>query len=169
MCPSHRNFRPRGASSSSANAAATRSLFRPAFDVLDVDRDGKISHNDLQSSYGGFCHHETNKGDVIGSMMVAADTNGDGFVEYEEFENVLEMAGGGKSPWGGGLIEEVFRVMDKHDGDGKLSHGDLKCFMEWAGLTVTDQDIDDMIALGGGDRNDGVSFDGFIQILGLES
>ncbi|XP_028753528.1 calcium-binding protein CP1-like [Neltuma alba] len=165
MGPSGRNLRPGCASSSSS--AATNSPLRPAFDVLDVDCDGKISYDDLHSSYNRFCHHDTQKGEVIGWMMTVADTNGDGFVEYEEFERVLEMGGGGKAAWDSGLMmKEVFRVMDKHDGDGKLGHKDLKSFMEWAGIAVTDQDIDDMIALGRGDLNDGVSLDGFIGLLG---
>lgn len=47
-----------------------------AFDILDVDRDGKISHEDLKVFYA-------DAGDeMIGTMM-----NKDGYVEYEEFEN----------------------------------------------------------------------------------
>ncbi|XP_028753571.1 calcium-binding protein CP1-like [Neltuma alba] len=164
MGPSRRNLRSHHHASSSSSAAINEP-FRPAFDVLDVDHDG-ISRNDLQSFYHRFCHEDVDD-DTIGSMMTAADTNKDGFVQYEEFERMLEIAGCGGC--GGGVMKEVFRVMNKHDGDGKLSHKDLKSFMEWAGIAVTDQDIDDMIALGGGgDRSDGVSFDGFMQILNLE-
>ncbi|KAK4257887.1 hypothetical protein QN277_007418 [Acacia crassicarpa] len=166
MCPSGRNLHSHCDSSSSS--AATNPSLRQAFDVLDVNCDGKISHDDLHSFYSRFCYHGTNKGEIIGLMMMVADTNGDGLVEYEEFECVLEMAaGGGKTGWDGGVMKEVFRLMDMHDGDGKLGHYDLKSFMEWAGIPVTDQDIEDMIALGGGDQNGGVDFDGFIGILGL--
>ncbi|XP_054820743.1 calcium-binding protein CP1-like [Prosopis cineraria] len=157
---------------SSSSSAAINTPFRVAFNKIDVDHDGRISHDDLQSFYHRFCHdmddHTKNR-DIIETMMKEADTDHNGFVEYEEFEHVLERAAdGGKSAWGCGVMKEVFRIMDMHDHDDKLSHKDLKSFMEWAGLAVSDQDIDDMIALGGGDQNDGVSFGGFIRILGLE-
>ena len=161
MCPSGRSsvlFR-------GGSASATSDL-RPAFDVLDIDRDGKISRDDLRTFYSGFCSDEGND-DVIGSMMTAADTNKDGFVEYEEFERVLLGNATEKRPLGFGVMEDVFRVMDK-DGDGKLSHEDLKSYMGWAGFAASDEDIKAMIKLGGGDKNGGVSFDGLLRILAVD-
>jgi calmodulin len=57
--------------------------------------------------------------------------------------------------------------MDR-DGDGKLSHEDLKSYMNWAGFAATDEEINAMIKFGGGDQNGGVSFDGLIRILSLD-
>ena len=62
-------------------------------------------------------------------------------------------------------MKDVFKVMDK-DGDGRLSYGDLKSYMDSAGLAVTDDEIKSMIRLAGGDLNDGVSFDGLLKIFG---
>ncbi|KDO39480.1 hypothetical protein CISIN_1g047967mg, partial [Citrus sinensis] len=59
-----------------------------------------------------------------------------------------------------GLMEDVFKVMDK-DGDGRLSHDDLKSYMNCASFAATDDDIEAMIRLGGGDENDGVSSPSF--------
>ena len=161
MCPSGRILRPQNAS---ATAASTD--FRPAFDLLDIDRDGKISLDDLRTFYNGLCGENNTAGyeddDVIGSMMTAADTNKDGFVEYEEFDRVLL-----KRPSSYGVMEDVFRVMDK-DGDGKLSHGDLKSYMSSAGFAASDEDIKAMIKFGGGDENGGVSFDGLLRILAVD-
>ncbi|XVF58824.1 hypothetical protein PTKIN_Ptkin07bG0097200 [Pterospermum kingtungense] len=47
-------------------------------------------------------------------------------------------------------MEDVFKVMDK-DGDGRLSHDDLKSYMNRAGFSATKEDIKAMIRLGGGD------------------
>lgn len=151
MCPSGRTALSHASSG-----------FRPAFDILDADSDGKISHDDLRAFYAG------RKGgdEVIGSMMSVADTNKDGFVEYEEFERVVSAGNGEKIPLGCGAIEEVFKVMDR-DGDGKLSHQDLKSYMAWAGFAATDEDIIAMIKFAGCDQNDGVSFDGLLRILAL--
>ncbi|KAL5065535.1 hypothetical protein RYX36_027272 [Vicia faba] len=157
MCPSGRNLRLQSPTSD----------FRPAFDVLDTDCDGKISREDLRSFYA------TNSGvgvsggdDAIGVMMSVADTNMSGFVEYEEFEKVVSGSDE-KRPLGCGAMEDVFKVMDR-DGDGKVGYQDLKNYMALAGFEASDEDINAMIRFGGGDVNGGVSFDGLIRILAFD-
>ncbi|XP_042047688.1 calcium-binding protein CP1-like [Salvia splendens] len=138
-----------------------KSNLRSAFDVLDADADGRISHADLRAFYGGISGSDD---DVIGSMISAADSNRDGFVEYEEFRRVL---GGGKRRGGvNAAMEEAFRVMDK-DGDGKVGMEDLKVYLEWAGLEARDEDVLAMIRLGGGDESGGVTFEGLLKILAV--
>ena len=61
-------------------------------------------------------------------------------------------------------MEDVFKVMDK-DGDGRLSHDDLKSYMNCASFAATDDDIEAMIRLGGGDENDGVSSPSFSKYV----
>ncbi|XP_024047958.1 probable calcium-binding protein CML10 isoform X1 [Citrus clementina] len=65
-------------------------------------------------------------------------------------------------------MEDVFKVMDK-DGDGRLSHDDLKSYMNCAGFAATDDDIKAMIRLGGEDENDGVSSPSFSKLVGVIS
>lgn len=152
MCPSGTSLTGTGTSSGESTG------FRSAFDVLDADRDGKISRDDLRSFYSAIPSAADES--AIGSMISAADSNHDGFVEYDEFERVLGGAGG--------LMEEMFGVMDK-DGDGKLSHSDLKSYMNSAGFSATDEDIAAMIALAnGGDDRDHVSFQGLLKILAVD-
>ncbi|OWM71094.1 calcium-binding protein CP1-like [Punica granatum] len=164
MCPSTRTLTltPGGATSN----------FKPAFEVLDADRDGKISYDDLSTFCSGFLSSPADADqDIVGMMISVADLDRDGFVEYDEFEHVLEAAQrGAKSSGrvGGGVMEEVFRMMDK-DGDGRLSHGDLRSYMEWAGLEASDEDIKAMIRLGDGDEKNGVSFDGLLKILAVDN
>lgn len=145
-----------------------KSNLRSAFDVLDADGDGRISHADLRAFYGGISGSDDD--DVIGSMISAADSNRNGFVEYEEFEKVV---GGGeerekrmKKKEGVNVMEEAFRVMDK-DGDGKVGVEDLRVYMEWAGLEARDEDVLAMIRLGGGDHSGGVTFEGLLKILSV--
>ncbi|KAK6149460.1 hypothetical protein DH2020_016985 [Rehmannia glutinosa] len=132
------------------------SNLRSAFDVLDVDGDGKISYDDLRTFYGGFSGPDSSDDDVIGSMISAADFNKDGYVEYEELERVLKGRKKGKIGRVGGVnvMEDAFRVMDK-DGDGKVGHQDLKSYLNWAGFEAQDEDVKAMIRLAGGDENGG--------------
>ncbi|KAF8017608.1 hypothetical protein BT93_H2714 [Corymbia citriodora subsp. variegata] len=168
MCPSDRNFR---------REAPARPHLRSAFDVLDADHDGKISGDDLRSFYAGFSGGVGDE-DVLETMMAVADANRDGFVEYEEFEHVLSRGGGDaktgsrkkrsqQSAAAGGLMEDVFRVMDK-DGDGRLSCEDLRSYMAWAGLNVSEDEIKAMIRLGGGSEAEGVSLDGLVKVLAVD-
>lgn len=140
--------------------------FRSAFEVIDADRDGKISSDDLRAFYAGIPRSpSSSSGDemMIGTMMSVADANKDGFVEFDEFEKVLETAPPCRSEEG--LMKDVFEAMDK-DGDGRLSYGDLKSYLDSAGLTASDDEIKSMIRFAGGDSNDGVSFDGLLRIFG---
>ncbi|CAM8921383.1 hypothetical protein QQ045_032067 [Rhodiola kirilowii] len=134
-----------------------RPLFRPAFDVLDTDGDGRISREDLQSFY-------TDE-DVIGSMISSADFNRNGVVEYEEFERILSDSVASGDRGGVGVMEEVFKSMDA-DGDGRVSYSDLKTYLSGAGLVVSDEEIEAMILLGGGGP-DGVSYEGLLAILAI--
>ncbi|XP_073275292.1 calcium-binding protein CP1 [Primulina huaijiensis] len=154
MCPTGTTL-PRGG----------KSNLRSAFDVIDTDGDGKISHEDLRAFYGGFSGADTSGEEVIESMISVADSNKDGFVEYDEFEKVLEGKKGKDQRIG--VMEDAFRVMDK-DGDGKVGHDDLKSYLKWAGFEADDEDVKAMIRLGGGDdQNGGVTFQGFLKILAL--
>uniref|UniRef100_A0A5B6YUG4 Putative calmodulin-4 n=1 Tax=Davidia involucrata TaxID=16924 RepID=A0A5B6YUG4_DAVIN len=159
MCPTGSALRPE---------TTKRPDLRSAFDVIDADHDGKISRDDLRKFYSGFYGATASDEDVIGSMISAADSNKDGFVEYDEFEKVLisrERINGGRGG-GWGVMEEVFKVMDR-DGDGKLSHDDLKSFLTLAGFNSSDDDIKAMIRLSGGDEVDAVTYDGLLKILAV--
>ncbi|GFZ11470.1 Ca2+-binding protein 1 [Actinidia rufa] len=78
-------------------AAARGSDLRPAFDVIDADRDGKISKDDLRAFYAGFSGSGASEEDMIGSMMTVADANedgdGDGLVGFEDLQRYLKWAG----------------------------------------------------------------------------
>ncbi|KAG6508429.1 calcium-binding protein CP1-like [Zingiber officinale] len=167
MCTSGRPHRS-DPSPSASRRGAPRGL-RPAFDVLDADRDGKIGRDDLKfffsssSSFSGLGAASLSENDIA-SMISAADADRDGLVEFEEFERVLCRGDAGA----GGVLEEAFAVMDR-DGDGKVGFGDLKSYLVMAGLPADDEDVWGMIrSTGGGDAADGVSFDALLRILAVD-
>lgn len=155
---------PTGTSFQNDTKTVSNSNLRSAFDVLDVDGDGKISYDDLRAFYWGFSGPESSSEDVIGSMISVADSNKNGYVEYEEFEKVLNGRNGKNGRIG--VMEDAFRVMDK-DGDGKVGHEDLKSYLNWAGFEARDEDVKAMIRLGGGNENGGVTFEGLLKILAV--
>ncbi|XP_068663932.1 calcium-binding protein CP1-like [Aristolochia californica] len=140
------------------------SVLQPVFDVLDSDRDGKISADDLKTFYGA---SGAATEDDIGSMITMADVNKNGYVEFEEFELVVgerKSSSSSSSPRKA-VMEGMFRMMDR-DGDGKVGFGDLKDYMAWAGFAASDEDIRAMIRMGGGDeKNGGVCYEGLMKIL----
>ncbi|KAK8989409.1 hypothetical protein V6N11_063835 [Hibiscus sabdariffa] len=165
MCPSERNLnRP--------DNGFLASDFRSAFEILDVNRDGKINKEDLRRFYAGFSNGFNDDDEMIGTMISLADLDRDGFMEYEEFVCVLR-GHKKKVPSGYGVMEDVFRVMDK-DGDERLSHQDLKSYMnwvkqtDWVGFSVSDEDIKAMIRLGSGDGGNCVTFDRLLKILAVD-
>eukprot|EP00262_Sarcandra_glabra_P001440 TRINITY_DN1153_c0_g1_i4.p1 TRINITY_DN1153_c0_g1~~TRINITY_DN1153_c0_g1_i4.p1 ORF type:complete len:159 (-),score=22.10 TRINITY_DN1153_c0_g1_i4:255-731(-) len=155
MCPSGRHPR---------SEIAAISDFRPAFDVLDANRDGKISLDDLRTFYTGLSGAIADE-EEIDTMISVADSNKDGFVEFEEFETVLGSRKSSSSE--NEAMREAFKVMDR-DGDGKVGFDDLKSYMNWAGFSATDEDIKAMIKMGGGHEKDGVCFEGLLKILSVD-
>ncbi|XP_043710693.1 calcium-binding protein CP1-like [Telopea speciosissima] len=170
MCPSGRSRNP-----NLEYSAMVSSDFRPAFDFLDVDRDGKISPDDLRRFYKRFSSSSSSSSNVaceedISSMISVADSNKDGLVEYDEFERVLFQVPSQSQPPrddDNSVMQDMFKVMDR-DGDGKVGFHDLKIYMKWAGLQASDEDVRAMIKLGGGDDHDGISFEGLLKILNFD-
>lgn len=151
MCPTGTALCPK--------LAECRSELRSAFEVLDVDGDGKISRDDLRTIYGSEGGGGASE-EVIEEMIKAADANENGYVEYEEFEGVLGLRSNG-------VMEEAFRIIDR-DGDGRVGHEDLRSYLKWAGFDdASDEDIKAMIKLGGGDETHGLTFEGLLKILSV--
>ncbi|XP_071692674.1 calcium-binding protein CP1-like [Rutidosis leptorrhynchoides] len=150
MCPTD--------TSNSLFPARNINNLRSAFDVLDVDHDGKISREDLKTPYTDV------DDDVIVTMMTVADSNKNSYVEYDEFEKVVLKRDNGRS---NGVMDDVFNSIDG-DGDGKVGYEDLRSYLNAAELEVNDDEIKAMIRLGGCDSDsDGVTFDEFLKILAI--
>jgi calmodulin len=151
-------------------AGAGAGDLRPAFDVLDADRDGRISRDDLKSFYAnaGGAAKERFDDDDIAAMIAAADADRDGFVQYHEFEGLLGRAAAAKAGAGrpSSAMEDAFRLMDR-DGDGKVGFEDLKAYLGWAGMPVADDEIKAMISVAG-DGDGGVGLEALARILAVD-
>ncbi|XP_062213451.1 calcium-binding protein CP1-like [Phragmites australis] len=146
---------------------------RPAFDVLDADRDGRISREDLKSFYAAAAATgDRFDDDDLAAMIAAADADRDGFVQYDEFERLLgRAAAAAAGGWGGGCrsaMEDAFRLMDR-DGDGKVGFEDLKAYLGWAGMLAADEEVRAMIRVaGGGDGDGSVGIEALARVLAVD-
>ncbi|CAN6320216.1 unnamed protein product [Urochloa humidicola] len=150
---------------------------RPAFDVLDADRDGRISREDLKSFYATAGTTAAGGGrvddDDLAAMIAAADADLDGFVEYDEFERLLAGRAAETAAAAGGAgrrsaMEDAFRLMDR-DGDGKVGFEDLKAYLGWAGMPAADEEVRAMIRVaGGGDGDEGVGLEALARVLAVD-
>lgn len=148
---------------------------RPAFDVLDADRDGRISREDLKSFYAtaGTTAGERFDDEDLAAMIAAADADRDGFVQYDEFERLLAGRARADAHAGGAggrrsAMEDAFRLMDR-DGDGKVGFEDLKAYLGWAGMPVADEEVRAMIRVaGGGNGDEGVGIEALARLLAVD-
>ena len=63
---------------------------RKAFDVMDANKDGVVTKEELKNLLKGLGEDVTDE--VVDEMIAIADTNNDGKVQFEEF-CVASMAG----------------------------------------------------------------------------
>lgn len=88
------------------------------FDKFDKNKDGKISKEEYKSMMGSGGGNTKSYG--VDDAFQAADTNGDGFINFEEFMRVQNLEGGVNST----DIRSAFKAFDL-DGDGKISAEEL--------------------------------------------
>ncbi|XP_002467969.2 calmodulin [Sorghum bicolor] len=171
MCPTGKYL---GLDLSAAAVSGAGGDLRPAFDVLDADRDGRISREDLKSFYAaaeGPAAGERFDDDDLAAMIAAADADRDGFVQYDEFERLLASRAAAAAGGAGrrAAMEDAFRLMDR-DGDGKVGFEDLKAYLGWAGMPAADEEVRAMIRVaGGGDGGDeGVGLEALARVLAVD-
>ncbi|XP_057969794.1 calmodulin-like protein 30 [Malania oleifera] len=125
------------------------------FDKFDTNRDGKISPEEYKSAMRAL-----GKGEAEIEGFRAMDSDGDGFVDFDEF---VEMYGAGGVT--AGEMERAFRVFDL-DGDGKISAEELREVLRGLGERCSLGDCRKMVR--GVDKNgDGlIDLDEFLVMIG---
>ena len=101
------------------STAEEKSKLMKAFVDLDVNRDGKLSREELMKGYGKVKSFTPSDIDI---MIKKYDTNGSGYIDYSEFvtasidkDKLLSKQ----------RVESFFALCDR-DGNGKISANELK-------------------------------------------
>ncbi|KAH3705811.1 calmodulin A [Pelomyxa schiedti] len=132
---------------------------RESFSILDADKDGRISAEDLGvmlRSCGKILPKEK-----IESYLQDFTTGADCSVDFVEFITILGRACGKNNKK---MAKRIFKRFDK-DNDGLISAADLTLIVNELREPFTEDDIREMIAEADKDGDGMVSKDEFVAIL----
>ncbi|XP_052764486.1 neo-calmodulin-like isoform X3 [Mya arenaria] len=118
------------------------------FQMFDKNKDGKISSEELGCVLRTLGHEHSQK--EVEDMIKNADTNENGYVEFDEFLTMMhrhkDSESGELDPNSAEAKKlEAFRVFDM-DGNGFIDKHELKCVMRRLGETLSDDDLKAMFS-----------------------
>eukprot|EP00105_Crassostrea_gigas_P000871 XP_011412831.1 PREDICTED: calmodulin-A-like [Crassostrea gigas] len=135
--------------------------FREAFELFDKDGSGYINSRELLTVMRAFKQDPTKA--EVQHLMQELDTNGNGKIEYEEFEKY--MADHYKSvEEANSSMMEAFKLFDK-DGSGKIDADELKEAMMRLGDKLSKEEAEDMIKTADLDKDGKIDYIEFIRMM----
>ncbi|AES82664.1 putative EF-hand domain pair protein [Medicago truncatula] len=134
--------------------------FLEAFSLLDKDRDGCITIEELGTAIRSLDENPTLE--VLQIMMNEVDTDRNGTIEFREFLNL--MARKLKESEAEEEFKEAFRVFDK-DKDGYISPSELRSVLSTIGEKVTDEELEQMIKTADLDGDGLVDYQEFVRMM----
>merc|ERR1719259_1040093 len=135
------------------------SAVEAAFKKFDVNKDGKISTQELNSGLKGsgmkFSDEEVN------TIFAVADLDGDGEISLAEFEHLL-----GTAP-SFGRIEDVKAAFYRFDAnnDGSIDKNELKKMLAATGKNPSDQEVNSMFQKADIDGDGKIDLQEFIRLM----
>ncbi|CAH1722744.1 unnamed protein product [Chironomus riparius] len=143
---------------------------RTAFDLLDRDQDGMVTPTELQFMLNNLGIHVSDE--LIDGLMKEASKTGNGLIDETEFlQWISRIQALRESP--GAVAEDddltqdlvaAFRVFDR-DSNGYITRDELQRAMQMIGETVTDSQLNDMLALADLDKDGRINYEEFARLL----
>ncbi|XP_023329478.1 neo-calmodulin [Eurytemora carolleeae] len=133
------------------------------FKKFDVNNDGKLSADELKPALRslGFNPRDSD----VQRLIAAADTNGDGVIEYDNQEFMDLLSELDDDPMSNELLE-AFQFLDK-DGNGYISSEELRALVTNHG-SMTQAEADEMIRMADTNGDGQIDYKEFIA-LGTQS
>lgn len=132
-----------------------------AFKLFDKNNDGHISVEELGEAMKQAGQEMSVE--EIKDMIRAVDRNGNGKVEYSEFEDMMASQIG--EPMTGDDLKYYFKKFDTN-GDGFITSDELGLVMKtFGGKTYSKKEIDDMIKEADTDSDGKVSYAEFVVMV----
>jgi len=141
------------------NALGSGSDINQAFQKIDVNKDGKISLQELKNGLSSMGLKFTD-GELEGIFAVA-DLDGDGEIDVNEFEHLLGTSVSLSS------VEDVKAAFYRFDqnNDGSIDKNELKLLLTATGKTPSQKEVDDLFRRGDLDNDGKIDIQEFIKLM----
>ncbi|TNV75587.1 hypothetical protein FGO68_gene7648 [Halteria grandinella] len=131
-----------------------------AFNLFDKDGSGNIDMKEMREAMRALGVYLSK--DEVRRMMSSVDTDGNGFIEFDEFKTLMKdfIKNRNKED----ELKRAFRIYDEDD-TGLIEFADLRRVANELGEKVSDEDIKGMIYEATHDINGVVTIDQFLHIM----
>lgn len=138
---------------------------KEAFELFDKNHDGKISGDELGCVLRSLGLEYSQE--EVDEMIKNADTNENGFVEYDEFLVMMQRFSQHPPnlPSMDEKTREAFRVFDL-DGNGYIDKNELRHVMKRLGENLSEDDVKEMFREADLNNDGKIDFNEFRQLLG---
>eukprot|EP00300_Choanocystis_sp_HF-7_P024590 c26089_g1_i1.p2 GENE.c26089_g1_i1~~c26089_g1_i1.p2 ORF type:complete len:151 (-),score=41.95 c26089_g1_i1:30-482(-) len=140
---------------------ANEDELREAFALYDKNGDGKITTAELRKAMAALGKKATQA--EIEDMIHDVDVNQNGTIEFNEFLAMMTQVSS-KTESDRQMLE-AFKVFDK-DGNGKISHAELKAAMKDFGQKMSDAEVTALLQACDKDGDGLVDYHEFIDMMG---
>ncbi|XP_052275929.1 calmodulin-like isoform X2 [Dreissena polymorpha] len=135
---------------------------KDAFALFDKNNDGFINFTELKDMLISMGTDTPNW--KVRHVLNDVDQDGDGKINFAEFLNLMARKGLSPPEEGQSELEQMFAIFDR-DGDGFITHTEMKRALEETGGHVADSEVESMIQEADTDKDGKVSFQEFAETM----
>lgn len=134
--------------------------FKQAFELFDLNKNGKITHKELKKIMQGLGQNPTEV--EIDELVKEIDADGDGQIDFDEFLAMLTRKANTNQMEDD--LQKAFKVFDKAN-RGKIGINELREIMLGLGEDLTDEQLNIMIKEIDSDNDGYVTFEDFKNVM----
>lgn len=137
-----------------------QNVFSWAFGILNDEKDGNITNKELAAFMR--CIGKTATESQLNSMINEVDTDGNGFIDFNEFITALTRKLTGELD--DDEVRDAFRVYDK-DNTGFITADQLRLVFFDVDQVVPEEEIEEIIRNADQDGDGRLSYEEFVQMM----